>query len=236
MKVQPPGPTEPAPSSRPASLLPADAWVRRAALVATVIPLAATLALILTIHAVDKPAWEETGSSLLNGLGGGSGAGGYGGEPTYDDGSTQDAYTATDDPGALTSTDPGYDDSSTDPGYGYGDQGDETDISSPTPTPSPSPSATGPAAVVLAYFAAIDQRDFETAWGLGGDNLGESYAGFVNQFSNTEQDTVTVTSVDGDAVSADLVAQNDNGTTQDFAGTYTVTNGAITTFDVQQTS
>ncbi|MBR7838316.1 hypothetical protein KDL01_33915 [Actinospica durhamensis] len=234
MKVQPPGPSEPTPSSRPASLLPADAWVRRAALIATALPLAATIALILTIHAVDKPAWQDTGSSLLNGFGGGSGAGGYGGEPTYDDGSTQDAYTytATDDPGALASTDPGYDDTS---GYpGYGDQGDATDGSSPTPTPSPS--ATGPAAVVLAYFAAIDRRDYETAWSLGGDNLGESYDGFVNQFSNTAQDTVTVTSVDGDAVSADLVAQNDDGTTQDFAGTYTVTSGAITTFDVQQTS
>ncbi len=179
MKVQPPGPTGPAPGSRPASLLPADAWVRRAALVAVVLPLAATIAIILTIHAVDKPAWEETGSSFLNGYGGGSGAGGYGGEPTYDDGSTQDAYTATDDPGDVTTTYHAYGDTSAYPGYG--DPGDETDTSSPTPTPSPS--ATGPAAVVLAYFAAIDQRDFETAWSLGGDNLGEDYDSFVNVVS-----------------------------------------------------
>ncbi len=223
MNAQAPGPSEPVPSSRPASLTPGEPWVRRAALIAVTIPLAATVALILTIHAVDKPAWQEDGANYLNNLGGGGGGGANGSEDTstYGDGPTQGAYPTTYDPDDETSTDPGY-----------GDGSGAPDTSSPTPTPSPS--ATGPAAVVIAYFAAITQRDYETAWSLGGENLRESYSSFVNGFADTDADVVSVTSVDGDEVNADLVATNEDGTTQDFVGTYTVEGGAITDFAVQQ--
>src|SRR6516225_6878562 len=39
--------------------------------------------------------------------------------------------------------------------------------------PSPSATPSGPAAVVQAYFAAINRHDCGTAWNLGGDNLSD---------------------------------------------------------------
>jgi hypothetical protein len=47
---------------------------------------------------------------------------------------------------------------------------------------------------------------------------------------------VKVLSVAGDVVTARLTAHQANGTVKIFAGTYTVEDGAITQFDVQQVS
>jgi len=114
-----------------------------------------------------------------------------------------------------------------------------TASSEPLPqTPNPEDSAglgTGPAAVVRAYFSAINDGDYSRAWQLGGSNLGESYSAFVQGFSTTANDAVSILSSSGNVVTAQLIAQQSDGSTKTFAGTYTVTNGVITNSSVQQT-
>ena len=105
-----------------------------------------------------------------------------------------------------------------------------------TPSPSPSPSPSDPAGVVTAYYNDINQHDYQAAWQLGGDHLGESYSSFVSGFSNTTQDTVTVTSVSGDTAAVTLAAQNSDGSVADYSGDYTVQNGVITSASLEPTN
>jgi len=113
--------------------------------------------------------------------------------------------------------------------------------SSPEPlpqTPNPESStdpASDPGSVVQAYFAAVNDGDYSRAWQLGGSKLGESYPAFVQGFSATAHDTVTILSSSGNVVTAQLSALQSDGSTKTFAGTYTVTNGVITASNVQQT-
>ena len=101
-------------------------------------------------------------------------------------------------------------------------------------TPNPADPAAGadPAAVVAAYFSAINARDYRAAWELGGKSTGSSYPEFVQGFSGTARDTVTILALDKNDVTARLVAEQDNGTSRAFQGIYTVTSGTITRFDV----
>jgi hypothetical protein len=102
-----------------------------------------------------------------------------------------------------------------------------------------SPAVAGPrgaAATVKAYFAAINRRAYAAAWRLGGKNTGQSYRAFVNGLSGTADDTVSIISVNGRTVTAQLTAQQSDGTIKTFQGTYTVTRGVIARFHVQQTS
>ncbi len=90
--------------------------------------------------------------------------------------------------------------------------------------------------MVDAYFAAINARDYGEAWALGGSNAGSSsYSQFVSGFATTSNDAVTVLSTSGDVATAQLVAQQDDGNTKTFDGTYTVVGGVITAFHVEQT-
>lgn len=98
---------------------------------------------------------------------------------------------------------------------------------SPT-TPASTAAALDPAATVEAFYAAINTSDYQTAWNLGGDNLGESYDAFAAGFSDTLSDQLTVTSTTGDTVSVDLIAEHTDGTTHQYAGSYTVEHGTIT--------
>ncbi|QMU70157.1 hypothetical protein [Streptacidiphilus sp. P02-A3a] len=113
----------------------------------------------------------------------------------------------------------------------------------PSPSPSPSPSAsasasaspTDPAGVVTAYYNDINQHDYQAAWQLGGDHLGEPYSSFVSGFRDTTQDTVAVTGVSGDTVTVTLVARNSDGSTADYSGDYTVRDGVITGASLEST-
>ncbi|MBR7827064.1 hypothetical protein KDK95_12170 [Actinospica sp. MGRD01-02] len=104
--------------------------------------------------------------------------------------------------------------------------------------PAPATSQTGavgnagPASVVQAYFSAINAQDYQLAWTLGGDNLGQSYAQFVDGFANTAQDTVEILATSGNAVSVDLTATQTDGSQQQFTGTYYVTDGAISSASI----
>lgn len=108
-----------------------------------------------------------------------------------------------------------------------------------TPSATDSSPASGdasdPDSVVNAYFAAINSQDYTTAWALGGKNTGSSYSEFVAGLSTTSNDDVTIVSTSGDVVTAQLVAQQNDGSTKTFQGTYTVSGEVITSFDVQQT-
>lgn len=103
-------------------------------------------------------------------------------------------------------------------------------LAPPTQTTDP-----GPAGVVESYCNAITNQDYQTAWNIGGQNAGGSYSSFVAGFAGTAQDTVTVDSVQGNTVVADLVATQTDGTQHTYHGTYTVTGNTISKFSVQQT-
>ncbi|MCD9880948.1 serine/threonine-protein kinase [Streptomyces guryensis] len=108
--------------------------------------------------------------------------------------------------------------------------------SPPTPAssvPSLPPAASGPGAVVTAYFDALNAGDYKHAWELGGKNLQRgSYESFRNSFEGTADESATITSVTGDSVGINLDATQTDGTHRYFSGTYTVRNGAIVAADI----
>jgi len=104
--------------------------------------------------------------------------------------------------------------------------------SKPPSSSSSSPEISAPADVVQEYFDAINAGDYQRAWDLGGKNLDSSYSHFVAGFADTVQDTVTITSTDGNVVSMTLDAEQSDGSTKTFEGTYTVEDGVITDANV----
>ena len=91
-----------------------------------------------------------------------------------------------------------------------------------------------PAGTVKAYFAALDHHEYAKAWRLGGRHTGNSYTAYVNGYDTTARDTVTIMSVSGTVVTARITALQTDGTVKTFQGTYTVTYGVITVFNVQR--
>jgi hypothetical protein len=107
-----------------------------------------------------------------------------------------------------------------------------------TASPSASATATGPAATVLAAYAAINRHDYQTAYsmGLGDPQPGESLQQYSAGYADTASVMVTITGVQGDIVSVLLDATQTDGTHQTFEGTYTVSGDHITGASIQQTS
>ena len=87
--------------------------------------------------------------------------------------------------------------------------------------------APGPRAVVLAYFAAINERDWPTVWRLGGDRLSSSYHAMVAGYAETVRDDAQVVRVKGDTVVVQLRAYETGGVMQVFRVYYVVTDGTI---------
>jgi hypothetical protein len=83
---------------------------------------------------------------------------------------------------------------------------------------------------VRRFYAAINDGDYQTAWALGGKNLGNrSYDAFAAGFADTDQDDLSIVRVRGQLVDVRLVASQDGGTRQTtYAGTYRVVDGQIT--------
>jgi tRNA A-37 threonylcarbamoyl transferase component Bud32 len=106
--------------------------------------------------------------------------------------------------------------------------------SSGPPTAPPPPDAL--AATVRAYYTAINDHRYARAWRLGGRNSGTTYSNFVSGFATTAHDAVTIQSVSGNVVTAQVTAEQTDGTVKTYQGTYTVNGGVITQFNVQQTS
>ncbi|MGW2460099.1 hypothetical protein HKX69_07900 [Streptomyces argyrophyllae] len=108
------------------------------------------------------------------------------------------------------------------------DGADPTDTaSSPAGTES-TETADSPAGTVTRFFEAINERDYQTAWDLGGKNLDASYTSFVSGFATTERDDVTIESAQGETVWVDLLARQTDGTQKSYSGRYTVVDGVIT--------
>ncbi|KZB84523.1 hypothetical protein [Amycolatopsis regifaucium] len=85
------------------------------------------------------------------------------------------------------------------------------------------------APTVIAYYDALNRRDFLTAWNLGGRRLakGGTYDSYVRGFATTSWAALTVTSVSGNTVYVDLSARQTDGSLRTFSGSYTVSGGAI---------
>jgi tRNA A-37 threonylcarbamoyl transferase component Bud32 len=103
-------------------------------------------------------------------------------------------------------------------------------------TTTPPPAVSTPGTVVQQYFAAINAHDYQKAWNLGGKNQGQSYQKFVDGFSGTAQDIITILSTSGNVVTAHLTATQTVGPAKHFQGTYTVANGEITFTNVHGAS
>jgi hypothetical protein len=98
------------------------------------------------------------------------------------------------------------------------------------------PQPMSPAATVRAYFAAINAKDYRTAWNLGGNNFDSSYEHFVAAFSDTEQDAVTILNVAGPVVTIKLTAVHTNGDVTTYEGTYTVRHGKLVDANIRETT
>lgn len=101
---------------------------------------------------------------------------------------------------------------------------------------SPPPLPARPDDTVQAYYKAINEADFQTAWYLGGKNLSSDFQTFTDSFTGLDREYVTIDSVQGDTVIAHLYDTKVDGTSHDYTGTYTVSDGVIVSADLQQTN
>ncbi|WP_405992481.1 hypothetical protein [Streptomyces sp. NBC_00986] len=132
----------------------------------------------------------------------------------YTQSTAPDPYTQSTAPDPYSASDP----VTSAPGSALGD-----------PTEEATSAAAEPEAVVNAYFAAVNNRDYSTAWALGGKNLGDAdYDAFVKGYANTQRDSISQVSVQGTFVQLVLNARQTDGTSRSYNVTYTVEDGVIT--------
>jgi serine/threonine-protein kinase len=101
-----------------------------------------------------------------------------------------------------------------------------------TVTVPPPASATDPRAIVREYFADINSKNYPAAWQLVPQIGG--YQQFRDGFIGTARDNFKIVSVTGSVVRVNLEAVHDDGTVRYFTGTYTVTNGKISSADMRR--
>ena len=107
------------------------------------------------------------------------------------------------------------------------------------PAPAGNPQLTSSTAVVLQFYAYLDNQDYASAWALGGSNLngGSGYGAWVAGYATTASISVTAYGTTGDgAVWTTISAVQSDGSVRTYSGTYTVTGGVITSADIAQTS
>ena len=111
-------------------------------------------------------------------------------------------------------------------------------VAGPLPTTAAPAARThlGPAATVHAYYSAINNHNYPRAWHLGGRFTGSSYSAFAAGFQGTAHDKVSILSVTGNVVTGRLAARQTDGSVRTYQGTYWVTHGVITRFDVALSS
>jgi hypothetical protein len=97
------------------------------------------------------------------------------------------------------------------------------------PTSSPSaPAATGPKAVVEAYFAAINAHNWRKVWDLGGKNFSKTRSQMIAGYRMTAHDDVTDIVTHGDEVAFRLTAHQTDGSVKIYHESFAVRNGVIT--------
>ncbi|MGX9890324.1 hypothetical protein [Streptomyces sp. NPDC002276] len=166
---------------------------------------------------------------LVDGAYSGGGGGAQAAQPWSPPTTSLSSYTYTDAPSVVPTP------------YGASDPTSvptptdtDTDIDTVTPTPTPTPTdevtpAADPETAVTAYFAAINNHEYQTAWDLGGKNLGDpDYDAFVAGYATTERDSISQVSVQGTVVTLVLNALQTDGTSHSYHATYTVLDGVIT--------
>ncbi|CAG7648390.1 hypothetical protein [Actinacidiphila bryophytorum] len=240
----PPDPVKPGPpeSYRHVGLVPAAGPARTWGLAVVGVPLLVLLLIGLAVGGSGggSDSAAPHGSSVV--LGADTSAGGAVADSSSG-GDLLPTWTPQDLPGPATTapeedtpapettapTDPaGGTDVTTDPAA---DQATDTASSTDTPT-----AYAGSQAVVAAYFDAINNRDYRTAWNLGGSNFAADYDSYVAGFSTTSSDAVTFRSVQGDVVQVYFDAWQTDGTADSYDATFTVSGGRITGGKVTPTS
>ncbi|WP_067821555.1 hypothetical protein [Nocardia inohanensis] len=104
----------------------------------------------------------------------------------------------------------------------------------PVTTTTP-PAADPYAAVVVAYFDAINRKDFATAWQLGGRKIDNGdWDHFVHQFDTLAKDVVTVYPTGGSTVYMHLDAYQNDGGVLRFDGYYVIGDWAIVDWSVHR--
>lgn len=104
-----------------------------------------------------------------------------------------------------------------------------------TITVPPKTVATDARTVVQQFYDDINNHRYAAAWRLTAEPGGAAgYVKFRDGYIGTAHDTLTIESVNGDVVTFTLAAQQTNGTVRNFAGTYTVTNGIISSSSVKR--
>jgi hypothetical protein len=121
----------------------------------------------------------------------------------------------------------------------------------PAPPQAPAPSQQAPQgskaptqnvnaeAVVTQFYQDITNHDYQAAWALGGDNLngGVGYDKWVAGYATTASISLgTFSSSGSDQVTVSLSADQTDGSTTTYQGTYTVQNGVIVSANTTQTS
>lgn len=87
--------------------------------------------------------------------------------------------------------------------------------------------AVSPRAVVQAYIAAINQRDWPRVWQLGGKNLGPSYSQMIAGYQDTKEVVIITMTVRGEVVSVRVRAPETTGPVQTYLLRYVVSGGTI---------
>jgi hypothetical protein len=120
--------------------------------------------------------------------------------------------------------------------YRSGTQGSQRSLARPTDDASPEPQgpieregsgALDPESTVLAYYDAVNRRDYDEAWSLGGMNLSASRSNFISGYRSTVHDEITITGVTGSTVGVIVVARKTGGETETYVGHYEVSDGVI---------
>ena len=108
-------------------------------------------------------------------------------------------------------------------------------VSSPgSATASATATASSPSATVQAAYEAVNRHDYAAAYALGLGTPGQSYGSFVAGYQGTASVALTITKVEGNAVTVTLTATQEDGSQQTYGGTYTVSDGRIVSAQIQQ--
>jgi outer membrane protein assembly factor BamB len=94
----------------------------------------------------------------------------------------------------------------------------------------------GAADVVKAYYAAVNAKDFRSAWEWGGKHLRPPYQSFVAGYAHTVSVGLQISQVHGAVVAVRISSVEDDGTVKVYEGTYTVSGDSIVSAAISEVS
>ena len=123
--------------------------------------------------------------------------------------------------------------------YAIFDQITEQDFGVSPPQEPVAPAAPGSSDVdvVNQYLSDLNSGDYADAWNLGGDSIsGSGYDAWAAGYSATSNMSWSAEDLGDGVVAVNLTADQTDGSTSTYTGTYTVSNGVIVSADLTQTS